>query len=81
MVARGYLTDGRLLVNDPAGDRERPAITPGAGPLAGYSKTGVRYWNGDGDKAVYEWDVLQVRWVITMGPVASESGGKAEDAK
>ena len=81
MVARGYLADGRFLVNDPAGDRERPAIAPGAGPLAGYSKTGVRYWNGDGDKAVYEWDVLQVRWVMTLGPSAPAGSDKAEDAK
>lgn len=81
MVACGYLIDGRLLVNDPAGDRERPAVATGAGPLAGYSKTGVRYWNGDGDKTVYEWDVLQVRWVITLGPSAPVGGDKAEDAK
>lgn len=81
MVARGYLADGRFLVNDPAGDRERPAIAPGAGPLAGYSKTGVRYWNGDGDKAVYEWDVLEVRWVMTLGPSAPGSGDKPEDEK
>jgi hypothetical protein len=81
MVARGYLEDGRILVNDPAGNRERPAIAPGAGPLAGYSKTGVRYWNGDGDRAVYEWDVLQVRWVMTLGPGAPGTADKAEDAK
>ncbi len=66
MVARGYLEDGRLLVNDPAGDREQAARR--GGPKGGWSPTGVRYWNGDGGKAVYEWDALAVRWVMTFGP-------------
>lgn len=78
MVARGYLTDGRLLINDPAGDREQAARK--GGPEGGWSPTGVRYWNGDGNKAVYEWDALEVRWLMTFGPQAVGSD-KAEDAK
>ena len=76
MVARGYQTDGRLLINDPAGDREQAARR--GGPQGGYSPTGVRYWNGDGNKAVYEWDALEVRWVMTIGPQVSGSD-RAED--
>lgn len=74
MVARGYLSDGRLLINDPAGDREQAARRPS---LA-FSPTGVRYWNRDGDKAVYEWDALDVRWVMTVGDSAAGSD-RAED--
>jgi len=75
MVARGYLSDGRLLVNDPAGDREQAARRPN---LA-WSPTGVRYWNFDGDKAVYEWDALQVRWVMTFGDRPAPAADAAED--
>ena len=78
MVARGYQSDGRLLVNDPAGDREQAARR--GGPQGGYSPTGVRYWNGDGSRAVYEWEALEVRWVMTFGPKAAGSD-KAEDAQ
>lgn len=67
---------GRLLVNDPAGDREQAARK--GGPMGGYSPTGVRYWNGDGDKAVYEWDSLAVRWVMTVGP-ATKDADRPED--
>ena len=66
MVARGYTKDGRLLVNDPAGDREQAARW--LRPDGGYSPTGGRYWNGDGRGALYDWDALEVRWVMTFGP-------------
>ncbi len=75
MVARGYLSDGRLLVNDPAGDREQAARRP----ALNFSPTGVRYWNRDGDKAVYEWDALDVRWVMTFGDQPAAGDDRAED--
>jgi hypothetical protein len=75
MVARGYMTDGRLLVNDPAGDREQAARRPGLH----FSPTGVRYWNRDGDKAVYEWDALAVRWIMTFGDKPAGEADRAED--
>lgn len=81
MVVRGYLSDGRLLVCDPAGDRERAARAPAGGPLGDWSKTGVRYWNGEGGKAVYDWDALQVRWVMTLGPNVPKNADVAEDGK
>ncbi len=70
MVARGYLSDGRLLVNDPAGDREQAARR---GP------TGVRYWNRDGDRAVYEWDALEVRWLMTFSDHPTSDADSSED--
>lgn len=76
MVARGYLADGRLLVNDPAGDRDQAARWNS--PTGGYSPTGVRYWNGDGDKATYDWDALEIRWVMTVGP-KDPAADRAED--
>jgi hypothetical protein len=75
MVARGYLRDGRLLVNDPGGDRDQAARRPG---LA-WSPTGVRYWNPHGDRAAYEWDALEVRWVMTFGERADGDADAAED--
>ena len=74
MVARGYLADGRLLVNDPAGDREQAARRGMA-----WSPTGTRYWNLDGDKAVYEWDALAVRWVMTFGDRPAGEADRPED--
>jgi hypothetical protein len=76
MVARGYLSDGRLIVNDPAGDQTRAARR--GGPDAGFSPTGNRYWNGDGAGAIYDWDALAVRWVMTFGPRAADAD-RAED--
>lgn len=78
MVARGYTTDGRLLVNDPAGDYYQAARR--GGPDGAWSPTGSRYWNGDGDKAVYDWDALSIRWVMTFGPKSADSD-RAEDEK
>ena len=80
MAVRGYLADGRLLVGDPGGNREKAARSPAAGPLGGWSRTGVRYWNGDGGDAVYDWDSLQVRWVMTFGPIAPPDADNPEDA-
>ena len=76
MVARGYTTDGRLLVNDPAGNRDLAARW--SRPDGEWSKTGGRYWNGEGKGALYDWDALEVRWVMTFGP-KSEGGDKPED--
>jgi hypothetical protein len=77
MVAKGYLSDGRLLVNDPAGDREQAARK--GGPSGGWSPTGGRYWNGDGERAVYEWDSLEVRWIMTFGAAAKAVLDPPED--
>jgi hypothetical protein len=79
ILARGYLSDGRILCNDPAGDREQLARV--GGPQGLWSKTGSRYWSPGGDKAVYEWDALQVRWVMTFAkqpdaPDAPEDASK-----
>jgi hypothetical protein len=76
MVARGYLSDGRLLVNDPAGDRDQAARRPDGG----WSPTGVRYWNAYGNQAAYDWDALQVRWVMTFGDKPADASDRAEDA-
>lgn len=77
MVARGYLSDGRVVVNDPAGDRE--ALARKDAPNGSYSPTGSRYFNGGGAGAVYEWDALDVRWVMTFGDVAPPDADRAED--
>ncbi len=77
MVARGYLSDGRLIVNDPAGDREQFARRDA--PDGPYSSTGSRYWNGGGIGAVYDWDSLDVRWVMTFGDAPPKDADKAED--
>ena len=67
MTARGYLTDGkRIIVNDPAGNQTLTARRNS--PDGEYSPTGNRYWNGSGESAVYEWDALDVRWIMTIGP-------------
>lgn len=77
MVARGYLSDGRIIVNDPAGDREQLArLNAPDGP---YSPTGSRYWNGGGNGAIYEWEALDVRWVMTFGETKPGDADKAED--
>ena len=78
MVARGFLKDGRLIVNDPAGDREQVARR--GGPDGSWSPTGGRYWNGGGGRALYDWDALQVRWVMTLGDGAGKAGDTPEDA-
>jgi hypothetical protein len=72
MVARGYTTDGRLIINDPAGNRELAARWER--PDGEWSKTGGRYWNGEGNSALYDWDALEVRWIMTFGP-----GGADDD--
>ena len=67
MTARGYCSDGkRLLVNDPAGNQTLTARRNR--PDGELSPTGNRYWNGGGEGALYEWDALDVRWIITVGP-------------
>ncbi len=67
MVARGYLADGkRVIVNDPAGNQTLTARRNS--PDGELSPTGNRYWNGGGEGAVYEWDALDVRWILTIGP-------------
>ncbi len=77
MVARGYLSDGRIIVNDPAGDREQLArVNAPDGP---YSPTGSRYWNGGGNGAIYEWEALDVRWVMTLGETKPGDADRAED--
>jgi hypothetical protein len=76
MVARGYLSDGRVLVNDPAGDLYQAARW--GNPQGGWSPTGNRYWNGGGNGATYDWDSLAVRWVMTFGP-KDEDSDRAED--
>lgn len=72
MVARGYLSDGkRLIVNDPAGNQTLTArLNSPDGP---YSPTGNRYWNGGGERAIYEWDALDVRWIMTFGPITGDA--------
>jgi hypothetical protein len=77
MAVRGYTTDGRLLVNDPAGDYYQAALR--GGPMGGWSPTGSRYWNGDGGRAVYDWDALEVRWVMTLGPKPTDGADRPED--
>ncbi|WP_395142565.1 C39 family peptidase [Armatimonas sp.] len=67
MTARGYLSDGkRILVNDPAGNQTLTARRNS--PDGELSPTGNRYWNGGGEGALYEWDALDVRWIMTVGP-------------
>jgi len=66
MVARGYTADGRIIVNDPAGDQTRAARI--GRPDGSYSPTGNRYWNGGGSAAQYDWETLEVRWVLFIGP-------------
>ena len=78
MVARGYLADGRFLVNDPAGDYYQAARLHG--PDSRFAPTGSRYWNGGGASAIYDWDALAVRWVMTVGPAgARDHGDRPED--
>ncbi len=76
MVARGYTADGRLLVNDPAGNRELAARWER--PDGEWSKTGGRYWNGEGRGALYDWDALEVRWVMTFS-ASPDGADKPED--
>jgi hypothetical protein len=71
MVVRGYASDGRLIVNDPAGNRELAARWER--PDGEWSKTGGRYWNGEGRGALYDWDALEVRWAMTFGPVSADA--------
>jgi len=66
MVVRGYTDDGRIIVNDPAGDQTRAARI--GRPDGSYSPTGNRYWNGNGAAAQYDWETLEVRWVLFIGP-------------
>ena len=66
MVVRGYTDDGRIIVNDPAGDQTRAARI--GRPDGSYSPTGNRYWNGGGAAAQYDWETLEVRWVLFIGP-------------
>ncbi len=66
MVVRGHTEDGRIIVNDPAGDQTRAARV--GRPDGSYSPTGNRYWNGGGAAAQYDWETLEVRWVLFIGP-------------
>jgi len=77
IVARGYLADGkRVIVNDPAGNQTLTARL--SSPDGSYSPTGNRYWNGGGEGAVYEWEALDVRWIMTFGPNA-QNADRPED--
>lgn len=76
MTARGYSADGRIFVNDPGGNRDLAARWNR--PDGEWSKTGGRYWNGEGRGALYDWDALEVRWIMTFGP-KSEGGDRPED--
>ena len=75
MLARGYLADGRLIVNDPAGDYYQAARTHS--PFSGWSEAG-RYFNGGGNRVFYDWDALSVRWIMALGP-KSPDADTAED--
>lgn len=66
MTARGYTTDGRIIVNDPAGNQMQAARI--GRPDGSYSPTGNRYWNGGGMAAQYDWETLDVRWALFIGP-------------
>ena len=66
MTARGFTDDGRIIVNDPAGDQTRAARV--GQPDGSYSPTGNRYWNGGGSAAQYDWEMLDVRWALFIGP-------------
>ncbi|MEY4913976.1 MAG: hypothetical protein RJA02_245 [Armatimonadota bacterium] len=66
MTVRGYTDDGRIIVNDPAGDQTRAARV--GRPDGSFSPTGNRYWNGGGDGAQYDWETLNVRWALFVGP-------------
>ncbi|MBC8138796.1 MAG: hypothetical protein H8F28_23190, partial [Fibrella sp.] len=48
-------------------------------PDGPYSPTGSRYWNGGGNGAIYEWEALEVRWVMTFGDTTPGDADKAED--
>jgi hypothetical protein len=66
MVVRGFTDDGRMVINDPAGDQTRAARYQR--PDGSYSPTGNRYWNGGGLAAQYDWEMLDVRWALFIGP-------------
>ena len=66
MMVRGIQYDGRLILNDPAGDPTRAA--PVGRSDGSFSPTGNRYWNGGGDGAQYDWETLNVRWALFIGP-------------
>jgi hypothetical protein len=66
MTVRGYTDDGRIIVNDPAGDQTRAARV--GRPDGSFSPTGNRYWNGGGAGAQYDWETLNVRWALFVGP-------------
>jgi hypothetical protein len=66
MTARGYTDDGRIIVNDPAEDQTRAARV--GRPDGSFSPTGNRYWNGGGAAAQYDWETLNVRWSLFIGP-------------
>jgi hypothetical protein len=78
MVARGYLTDGRLLCNDPAGNYYEAAVR--GEPRGSWSPTGNRYWNGDGERATYDWEALSVRWVMTFGGTGTDADHAEDEA-
>jgi hypothetical protein len=37
-------------------------------PDGSYSPTGNRYWNGGRAAAQYDWNTLDVRWALFIGP-------------
>jgi hypothetical protein len=66
VATRGFRADGRVIVNDPAGDHKRAARV--AGLQDSFARTGHRYWNGGGAAAQYDWETLNVRWALFIGP-------------
>jgi hypothetical protein len=79
MTACGYLSDNkRIIVNDPAGNQTWTARRNS--PDGELSSTGNRYWNGGGEGAIYEWEALDVRWIMTVGPKPPDADNP-EDGK
>ncbi|MEY3764911.1 MAG: hypothetical protein RLZ42_1571 [Armatimonadota bacterium] len=66
VATRGFRADGRVIVNDAAGDQKRAARV--AGLEGSFGRAGNRYWNGGGAAAQYDWETLNVRWALFIGP-------------
>ena len=64
MMVRGIQYDGRLILNDPAGDPTRAA--PVGRSDGSFSPTGNRYWNGAA--AQDDLETLNVRRELFIGP-------------
>ena len=66
VATRGYRADGRVIVNDAAGDQTRAGRV--AGLEGSFGRMGNGYWNGGGAAAQYDWETLNVRWALFVGP-------------